>query len=134
MKIASTLDLLPTIAKITDSKLPVNKIDGHDISTLISGAEGAKSPTEEFFFYRGWDLEAVRSGKWKLHLPHGYNQVIKSDTGNVHGRLNLKSQIDLALFDLSNDINESNNIAEQHPEIVKSLMLKIDVMKKRPGR
>ena len=132
-EIASTLDLLPTIAKITASKLPVNKIDGHDISALISGEEGAISPTEDFFFYRGWDLEAIRSGKWKLHLPHGYNQVIKSDTGNVHGRLNLKSQIDLALFDLSNDIGETTNIVIKHPEIVKSLLAKIEVMKKDLG-
>jgi arylsulfatase A-like enzyme len=128
-EIASTLDLLPTIAKITGSELPPNKIDGHDISAILEGVEGAISPTEDFFFYRGWDLEAIRSGKWKLHLPHGYNNVVKSDSGNVHGRLNIKSQIDLALFDLSNDIGETSNIANDNPEIVKSLLSKIEVMK-----
>ena len=36
-EIVSTLDLLPTVAKITNSKLPSNKIDGHNIQKLMLG-------------------------------------------------------------------------------------------------
>lgn len=128
-EIVSTLDLLPTIAKITGSKLPNNKIDGHDITELISGKEGAKSKTDAFFYYRGWDLEAVRSGKWKLHLPHGYNQVIRSTEGNVHQRKSIKSKIELSLFNLETDIGETINVLDQHPDVVKMLLEKVEAMK-----
>ncbi len=128
-EIASTLDLLPTIAGITGARLPINKIDGHDIQGLISGVEGAKSPTEAFYYYKGWDLQAVRVGKWKLHLPHAYNHVLASDSGNVHGRKKINAEIELSLFNLSKDIGETTNVAEQHPEVIKSLMEKLEEMK-----
>ncbi len=132
-EIASTLDLLPTIASITGSTLPTNKIDGHNIQDLISGKVGAKSPTEDFFFYRGWNLEAVRSGHWKLHLPHQYNKVVESDSGNVHGRKGSKAEIALSLFDLSVDPGETTNLANRHPDVVKTLIAKIEEMKKELG-
>ena len=103
-----------------------------DISDLLSGKE-VKSPRDEFFFYRGWNLEAIRSGKWKLHLPHGYSNVIESDSGNVHGRKNIKAEIELSLFDLSKDISETTNVADQYPEVVTSLMKKIEGMKEDLG-
>jgi arylsulfatase A-like enzyme len=132
-EIASTLDLLPTIANITGSKLPVNKIDGHNIIELINGKMDAKSPTEDFFFYKGWDLEAIRHGKWKLHLPHGYTQVVKSEDGNDQGLKKLKSEIELSLFNLDIDVSESTNVAEQHPEIIKMLLEKVETMKEDLG-
>ena len=131
-EIASTIDLLPTIAAITGSKLPQNKIDGLDISGLLYGKE-TKSPRDEFFFYKGWKLEAVRSGKWKLHVPHAYSMVVESDSGNVHGRKGIKSNIELSLFDLSKDKSETTNLAAQYPEVVESLMQKIEEMKKDLG-
>ena len=132
-EIASTLDLLPTIAKITNSKLPENKIDGHSITDLLAAKKNAKSPTDAFYFYRAWDLEAVRVGKWKLHFPHGYNMVIDSEVGNVHGKKNIKSEIGLALFNLENDISETKNIADKHPDVVKLLKSKADEMRKDLG-
>lgn len=131
-EMASTIDLLPTIAAVTGADLSQNKIDGLDISGLLSGIE-TKSPRDEFYFYYRWKLEAIRSGNWKLHVPHVYNNVIKSDSGNVHGRKNLKAEIELSLFDLSKDIGETTNVAEQYPEVVKSLMQKIEAMKEELG-
>lgn len=132
-QIASTIDLLPTIAKITNAKLPANKIDGQDISKIFTGEVGSEMIKDAFYYYKGWNLEAIRSGKWKLHLPHGYSMVVKSDSGNVHGRQGIKSEIELSLFDLSNDIGETRNVAEQYPDVVKSLMEKIDAMKEDLG-
>ena len=31
-----------------------------------------RSPHEAFFIYWGRQLQAIRSGKWKLHFPHDY--------------------------------------------------------------
>ena len=132
-EIASTLDLLPTIASITNSQLPTNKIDGHNIVKLIKGDKNAKSPTEAFFYYRGWNLEAVRVDNWKLHLPHKYNAVVEAEDGNVHGRKNIKSEIGLSLFDLSKDIGEQNNVVDEYPKIVTRLMEEIIRMKKDLG-
>lgn len=132
-EIASTLDLLPTVANITGANLPPQKIDGHNILNLISEKVNAKSPTDAFFFYRGWDLEAIRSGKWKLHLSHKYNAVVEAEDGNAHGRKGIKSEIELSLFDLSVDIGEKNNVAEKNHEVVKMLMDKIELMKKDLG-
>jgi arylsulfatase A-like enzyme len=69
------MDVLPTIARLTGAKLPSHKIDGKDIWPVIAGQSGVKSPHEAFFYYQGWTLEAVRSGKWKLHFPHGYRTL-----------------------------------------------------------
>jgi len=132
-EIASTLDLLPTIAGITNSKLPSNKIDGHNIWKLLAGTENAKSPTDAFYYYRGWNLEAVRVGNWKLHLPHKYNAVVEAEDGNSHGRKGIKSEIELSLFDLSKDIGEQYNVIDEYPKIVKKLMKKIEKMKKELG-
>ncbi|MEO1011898.1 MAG: sulfatase [Bacteroidota bacterium] len=132
-EIATTLDILPTIAHIIGAPLPEKKIDGHSIIDLMNGKADAKSPTEAFFYYRGWDLEAVRSGKWKLHVPHSYKKIIQSDEGNAHGRKGIASEIGLSLFDLSIDIGEQNNVAEDNPKVVAALLRRIEVMKQDLG-
>ena len=96
-EIAGTIDLLPTIAALSGSELPANKIDGRSIVPLLEGAEGAKSP-HEAYFYR---TSAVRSGKWKLIMP--------------------QKALAYELYDLENDISESTNLAEQHLDIVMDL-------------
>jgi arylsulfatase A-like enzyme len=121
-EVAATIDILPTVAKLTGAKLPSHKIDGRDISPLLFGKAGAKSPHEAYYFYWARHLQAVRSGKWKLHFPHPYRSLNgrKGGTGGKPVRYDtLKTG--LALFDLSNDIGEKHNLADQHPEVVKRL-------------
>ncbi|MGZ8940387.1 MAG: sulfatase family protein, partial [Limisphaerales bacterium] len=70
---AMTIDLFPTIAALVGAELPEHRIDGKNIWPLIEGARGAKSPQEGYFFYyNANDLLAVRSGEWKLVVPHEY--------------------------------------------------------------
>ncbi len=72
-ELASTIDILPTVAKLIDGKLPKHKINGHDIRPLMFAEKGARSPHEAFYcYYAGGQLQAVRDRQWKLHLPHGY--------------------------------------------------------------
>ncbi|MCK5001201.1 MAG: sulfatase, partial [Anaerohalosphaera sp.] len=69
-EITSTMDILPTLASLAGTDIPADRvIDGHNITSLIHGRKGAKSPTRAFFYYANTHLQAVRSGKWKLHLP-----------------------------------------------------------------
>ena len=73
---AMTIDLLPTVARLLDAELPEHTIDGKDIWPLIAGEPGAVSPQESYvFYYHKGALQALRSGSWKLFLPHGYRSM-----------------------------------------------------------
>ena len=122
-ELAATIDILPTIAEILDVELPRDRIiDGKSILPLMEGKPGAKSPHEVYYFYYGNALQAVRSGKWKLHFPHGYRSL-DGGAGGKGGRPVPYSQkkIGLALFDLENDVGETINLADKHPDVVAQL-------------
>jgi arylsulfatase A len=138
-EVAATIDVLPTIAGLVDVELPKDRIiDGKDIWPLMSGEPGAKSPHEAYYFYWGGHLQAVRSGKWKLHFPHGYRSLdgrpggtaspaaggtASPAAGGTGGKpvAYTQKKIGLALFDLDSDIGETTNVAEKHPEVVARL-------------
>lgn len=91
-----TIDVLPTVAALTEAKLPQHKIDGLSIWPLLSGQTGAKSPHEALYFYYGRNnLEAMRSGRWKLHFPHDYLSARPGRDGNPGGHK--RAKIGLAL-------------------------------------
>lgn len=127
---AMTIDVLPTIAELIGAKLPEHKIDGKSIWPLIKGEPGAKSPHEAYFFYWGEALEAVRMGKWKLHFPHNY-RTLNGKPGGTEGRPVRYEQgkIELALFDLDNDIGETTDVKDQHPDVVAAIERLADQMR-----
>jgi arylsulfatase A len=131
---ASTMDILPTITKLTGAKLSAHRIDGKDIWPLMSGVPGVKSPHEAFFYYRGFALEAVRSGKWKLHLLHSY-RTLAGRPGGTGGQPAKYEQATIgpALFDLENDIGEQHDVSARHPAIVKRLTALADQMRQDLG-
>lgn len=108
-ELMTSMDLLPTFAKLADAKIPTDRvIDGKDIWPVLSGEPGARSPHDRFFYHRGNSLEAVRSGPWKLHL---------------HAAARGKSKAaSLQLFNLDKDIGETTNVAGEHPDIVQRLL------------
>jgi arylsulfatase A-like enzyme len=117
---AMTIDLLPTIAKLIDADLPKHRIDGKDISALLT--DDAKSPHEAYYFYYGNQLQAVRQGKWKLHFPHGYRTMAgkPGGTGGIPTNYS-QAKIGLSLFDLHSDISESKNVKDKFPKITNRL-------------
>ena len=117
---AMTIDLLPTIANLIDADLPKHRIDGKDISALLTG--DAKSPQVAYYFYYGNQLQAVRQGKWKLHFPHGYRTMAGKlgGTGGIPTNYS-QAKIGLSLFDLHSDIGESTDVKEKFPKIAKRL-------------
>ncbi len=113
-ELVTSMDLLPTFAKLAGSGPPENrKIDGVDVWPLLSGEAGAKSPHDTFFYYRTSQLRAVRSGKWKLHLPVNL-LALNPGTRNVFAKLEL--------YDLEVDKEEATNLAAEHPDVVARLM------------
>jgi arylsulfatase A-like enzyme len=117
---AMTIDILPTIATLTRTKLPAHKIDGLDICSLLRGEAGARSPHEALFFYWANHLQAVRNGRWKLHFPHDYT-TLDGKPGGSRGKPAPyeKGNTGQALYDLATDIGEKTNLLERHPEIVR---------------
>ena len=120
---AMTIDFLPTIASITETTPPGHTIDGVDICPLLFGGRNEISPHDELYFYWGNDLQAVRSGKWKLHFPHKY-RTMAGKPGGTGGLPTAYSQAEtgLALFDLENDIGETTDVARQYPGVTQRLI------------
>ncbi|HLJ11862.1 MAG TPA: sulfatase [Planctomycetaceae bacterium] len=118
---AMTIDLFPTIARLIGARLPERTIDGSDIGPLLTGRSGGKSPHDALYFYWLNRLDAVRSGRWKLHFPHDYTHPDPAGGDAKPGKL-ATQKIDLALFDLEADIGETTNVADRHPDIVARLM------------
>ncbi len=118
-ELAATIDVLPTVAKLIAMDVPKDRIiDGRDIWPLMSGATGAKTPHDFYYFYWGRELQAVRTQRWKLHLPHPYQTLAgKPGSGGKPGPYK-QARIGLELFDLKNDIGERTNVAAEHPEVV----------------
>lgn len=120
---AMTIDLLPTFARLAGGKLPEHKIDGLDIWPLFAGEAGVKNPHESYwFYYASNELQAVRSGPWKLVLPHRYRTMEGQAAGQdgQPGKYRME-QTGQTLYDLQADPGEKVNVAAQNPEIVRKL-------------
>jgi arylsulfatase len=132
-KMAATIDLLPTIAAITEAKLPKEKIDGVNIQALLEGKKDA-NPRDHYCYYYGRELQCVRQGKWKLHFPHKYRSYEGVEPGNDgFGGPYAEGATELALYDLENDIGERHNVAEKYPQIVQRLKALAQKMRQELG-
>lgn len=132
-EMAWSMDLLPTLAKLAGATVPSDRvIDGKDIWPLIAVQPGAKTPHEAYFYYWGRELQAVRSGEWKLHLAHDYNHPDPVGHGGKAGKT-VKLQIASSLFNLANDVGEQHDVAREHPEIVERLMALAEKSRKDLG-
>ncbi len=119
-----TIDLLPTIAKAVGAPLPAHKIDGLDVWPVLAGRAGATNPHPAYFFYYNTgELQAVRSGDWKLMLPHTSRTV--GDQPRATGGVPVKYRplpVGLELFHLRADPGETRNVAEENPAVMTRLL------------
>jgi arylsulfatase A-like enzyme len=98
-------DIMPTLAEIAGIEAP-DQTDGISILPVLMGKS---APEHEYLYFElqldGWNRimpdggfrQAIRMGKWK-----GVRYGIASET---------------ELYDLENDLFETNNLATEHPEI-----------------
>lgn len=119
----STIDILPTIAKLTGAKLPKEKIDGIEFTELLKG-DDSKKPRENFlYYYRKNSLEAVRKDNWKLVFAHPgrtYEGSLPGKNGQP-GPAPEDHAIARGLYNLARDPGERYDVQEQNPEIVAEL-------------
>lgn len=100
-KIVTSMDLYPTLAALCGGVLPDDRvIDGRDVQALFFG--DGPSPHGAFFYYWMNDLEAVRSGRWKLHFSKRGAETHE-------------------LYDLEADIGETTDVLTEHPDVVERL-------------
>lgn len=121
-RIASTIDIFPTLAEITKARLPEKKIDGVSILPLLQGQKD-RIPRESFLYYYGGDLIAVRKANWKLVFPHTYRSYEGVEPGRdgFPGPYSQGKVTEPELYDLDKDIGETTDLAAEHPDIVKDL-------------
>jgi len=123
--IASTMDLLPTIATLAGAKLPRDRvIDGENIVPLLDGTFEKANDDKTYFYYFLTHLQAVRQGNWKLNTareqyPPWLGQF--AENKHIHPEDNVGFNTP-ALFDLQNDIEETRDVAQQNPDVVQRLI------------
>jgi len=129
-QLASTIDILPTVAHLIGTVLPEKKIDGKDIRPLLFGEPNAVSPHEAFAIYYNRQLQAIRDTRWKLVFPHQYRTMGGQEPGKdgTPGKY-AQRQSPLALYDLQNDIGETTDCSATHPEVVKRLQAAADAVR-----
>jgi len=107
-------DWLPTLSHVVSQPIPVQpKLDGTNVWSVLS----RQSSLAERTLYSAapnYGARMVRRGNWKLIVTQG----AKQDSG--------KNRIEL--FDLSTDIGESKNLADQKPEVVAQLQHELSRM------
>lgn len=114
-----TMDLYPTILDLTDQPLrPQQHVDGRSLASAISG-----NPSEELRTrFLAWTYphhhgsrhtpsNAIRSGNWKL-IHHTDEQTTPKNR--------------FELYDLSNDVGETQNLTHERPEITKRLAAELE--------
>lgn len=88
-------DFMPTLAAITGAEVP-SGVDGVDLLPIFQGKSQSTENRKLYWEFPG-KSQAVRWGKWK---------AIR------------RWQAKWELYDLNNDVSETTNIAQEHPDIV----------------
>ena len=131
--IAATVDLLPTISELCGARAPERAIDGLSLLAHLR-APDSPSPRGDYLFYYLRDLQAVREGKWKLHLPHSYRSYERLEPGrNGHPGPTGTGRVSRALYDLEQDPGERRDVADEHPDVVERLLARAEAARVELG-
>tara|TARA_B100000949_G_scaffold182310_1_gene163580 strand:+ start:2871 stop:4322 length:1452 start_codon:yes stop_codon:yes gene_type:complete len=109
--ISAFWDVFPTVAEVLKIDSP-NNIDGISFLPTLNGNDESQNQHEYLYweFHEKGGRQAVRKGNWK---------AVKYDV--FKGK---ESKIEL--YDLENDLQEENNVAADHPEIIKEMQIILD--------
>ena len=112
------MDLFPTVSGIIGAAMPPDRIyDGESLLPLFEGKPLARRADQPFYFYNGENLQAVRHGDWKLHLPRSREQLPFWDRNLEFTKLSGP-----VLYNLRDDPAERTDVAGAHPELVRTLL------------
>ncbi|MEM8485818.1 MAG: arylsulfatase [Bacteroidota bacterium] len=98
-------DIMPTLAEVTGTTAPLG-IDGISIAPTLLGKDTQKSHDLLYWEFPGYGgQQAIRMGDWKAIRQ----QILKQDNPDP---------LKIELYNLAEDIGESTDVADQHPELV----------------
>jgi arylsulfatase A len=121
---ASTLDLLPTIAALANVPLPPNPLDGVDIGPLLAGKVGDVN-RPPFLYFSSWDLQCARMGPWKLHMARANVPAYTAAPAVGYYNLPLTSP---ELYNIDLDPEEAEDVSLDHPDIVAAIQQQVAQM------
>lgn len=111
------MDVFPTLSEIMGADLPADRVyDGESLRPLFDGQPLQRTDSEPFLYYNGENLQAVRRGEWKLHLPREPRQLPFWDRNKAFARLQ-----DPVLYNLKQDPAETTDVAADHPAVVQQM-------------
>jgi len=123
------MDLFPTFSEVAGAALPKGRVyDGESLLPLLEGRRLKRSPEEPFYYYNCENLQAVRFGDWKVHLPRQQKQLPFWEKGKNFTRL--KQPV---LYNLRNDQSENRDVAQANPEVVQRALRLAGAMRKELG-
>ena len=122
--VATTMDILPTVARLANAPLPANPLDGIDIWPLLSGQQD-QIDRDVFLYFDDIFIQCARLGRWKLHVTR-YNTRAWSPAP-AGGKVNLPLPKP-ELYDLEKDPQESYDCAALHPDVVADIRARITRM------
>ena len=112
--ITGTTDFLPTLVSLAGGKPdPAIKIDGYDMTEVLDG-KAEQTKREAWYYFGGNNLQAVRSGPWKLAVTGqsiGMGMKNRPEDLQKGGRL----------YNLDEEIGEMTDVSAKHPEVVTRL-------------
>ncbi len=120
-------DLLATCAAVLGVELPDNAgEDSYNILPALLGRKPGKPIRQAIVHHSGSGMFSIRQGQWKLILGRGSGGFSKPKTykpkpGEPKGQL----------YNLQDDLAETNNLWHKHPEIVKRLTDLLEKYKKQ---
>ncbi len=112
--LASSMDVLPTVAELTGASLPAKPLDGESLWPLLSGKQAVRQ-RRPLLYFDNWHIQCVRDGNLKLHVAR-YNSQVYSPAPQG-GRVNLPLP-QPELYDLATDPDESYDVAPERPQEV----------------
>ena len=105
--IAAFWDVLPTIAELTAAQVPAT-VTGHSFAAALQGQQNAATPFLYWEFPAYGGQQAIRQGNWKA-IRQGMMKARNLD------------DVELELYDLSVDRQETQNVASSYPDVARRL-------------
>ena len=119
-QVASTMDIFATAQRLVGVEPPSDRtLDGFDLSPVLF--YNGSSKRRLLFYYRGYNLMAVRKGPWKAHFM----------TQAAYGQQKPEQHDPPILYHLEHDPSETQNLADKHAEVIADIQKEVESHKRK---
>ncbi len=119
-QVASTMDIFATAQRLVGVEPPNDRtVDSFDLSPVLFS--NGPSKRRLLFYYRGYNLMAVRKGPWKAHFM----------TQAAYGQQKPEQHDPPILYHLEHDPSETKNLADKHAEVIADIQKEVESHKRK---